>query len=145
MGRYVIDLMQSNNKKKLNLVYLTDIDKFFVNDLKDYATAINVSEIRDNQPCVYDNPHETTLLMLVLDQYENLIRFELDTNAAKKMTNGLLRKEDILILDYLYSMVQMVDNNDAYGELDFDKKHSQCDLCRDLIIRISKFIEENVK
>ena len=83
MGRYVIDLMQSDNKKKLNLVYLTDIDKFFVNDLKDYAAAINVSEIRDNQPCVYDNPHETTLLMLVLDQYENLIRFELDTNAAK--------------------------------------------------------------
>ena len=61
------------------------------------------------------------------------------------MTNELLRKEDISILDYLYSMVQMVDNNDAYGELDFDNKHSQCDLCKDLICRISKFIDENVK
>lgn len=61
------------------------------------------------------------------------------------MKNNLLRKEDILILDYLYSIVQMVDNNDAYGELDFDYKHSQCDECKDLINRISRFITENVK
>ena len=84
MGKYIIDLMQSNNKKKLNLVYLTDIDKVLVNDLKEYASAINVSEIRDNQSCVYDNPHETTLLMMVLDQYGDLIKFDIDTNAAKK-------------------------------------------------------------
>jgi hypothetical protein len=65
----------------------------------------------------------------------------------KKMAtrNKLFRKEDILTLDYLYSIVQMVDSNDAYGELDFDYKHSQCDKCIDLINRISRFITENVK
>lgn len=57
--------------------------------------------------------------------------------------NNLFKKEDILTLDYLYSIVQMVDNNDAYGELDY--KHSQCDECIDLINRISRFITENVK
>jgi hypothetical protein len=62
---------------------------------------------------------------------------------AKK--NNLFKKEDILTLDYLYSIVQMVDNNDVYGELDFDYKHSRCDKCIELINRISMFIGENVK
>ena len=59
--------------------------------------------------------------------------------------NNLFKKEDILTLDYLYSIVQMVDSNDAYGELDFGYKHSQCDKCIEFINRISMFISENVK
>lgn len=58
MEKEIIDLMKSNNLKKINLISLIDLGNALDADLEEYPIIADVIEIRDNNVYIYDSSNE---------------------------------------------------------------------------------------